>query len=67
LRPSTTTDAEHDPAADPLLQRVPALEFDPRIAWQPSPPPLTRVRRPTGSSWRLPICPCAANFDSVPV
>jgi len=26
-------DAEHDPAADPLLQCVPAFEFDQRIAW----------------------------------
>jgi hypothetical protein len=27
------TDAEHDPAADPLLQPAPAFEFDQRIAW----------------------------------
>jgi hypothetical protein len=26
-------DAEHDPAADPLLQPAPAFEFDQRIAW----------------------------------
>jgi len=25
--------ATHDPAADPLLQSVPAFEFDQRIAW----------------------------------
>jgi len=27
------TDAEHDPAADPLLQCAPAFNFDQRIAW----------------------------------
>jgi hypothetical protein len=27
------TDAEHDPAADPLLQSVPAFEFDQRLSW----------------------------------
>ena len=27
------TDAEHDPAADPLLQCVPAFEFDQRLSW----------------------------------
>ena len=27
------TDAVHDPAADLLLQSVPAFEFDQRIAW----------------------------------
>ena len=27
------TDAEHDPAADPLLQPAPAFKFDQRIAW----------------------------------
>jgi len=27
------TDAEHDPATDPLLQPAPAFEFDQRIAW----------------------------------
>ena len=26
-------DAEHDPAADPLLQCAPAFEFDQRISW----------------------------------
>jgi hypothetical protein len=26
-------DAEHDPAADPLLQSVPAFEFDQRLSW----------------------------------
>ena len=25
--------AEHDPAADPLLQSVPAFEFDQRLSW----------------------------------
>ena len=25
--------AEHNPAADPLLQSAPALEFDQRIVW----------------------------------
>jgi hypothetical protein len=29
----TATDAERDPAADPLLQPAPAFEFDQRIAW----------------------------------
>jgi len=43
------TDAEHDPAADPLLQSAPAFEFDQRIAWQPPPSLLTRVRRRVGS------------------
>jgi len=35
LRPTSVGggDAEHDPAADPLLQRAPAFEFDQRIAW----------------------------------
>jgi hypothetical protein len=27
------TDAEHDPAADPLLQPAPAFEFDQRLSW----------------------------------
>jgi hypothetical protein len=27
------TDAEHDPAADPLLQSAPAFEFDQRLSW----------------------------------
>jgi len=27
------TDAEHDPAADPLLQCAPAFEFDQRRSW----------------------------------
>jgi len=27
-------DAEHDPAADPLLQSAPTYEFDQRIAWE---------------------------------
>ena len=26
------TDAEHDPAADPLLQSTPAFEFDQRLS-----------------------------------
>ena len=26
-------DAEHNPAADPLLQSVPAFEFDQRLTW----------------------------------
>ena len=26
-------DAEHDPAADPLLPPIPAFEFDQRIRW----------------------------------
>jgi len=25
--------AEHDPAADPLLQSAPAFEFDQRLSW----------------------------------
>jgi hypothetical protein len=28
-----TTDTEHDPAADPLLQRALAFEFDQRLSW----------------------------------
>ena len=27
------TDAEHDPAADSLLQSTPAFEFDQRLSW----------------------------------
>jgi len=27
------TGAEHDPAADPLLQSTPAFEFDQRLTW----------------------------------
>ena len=27
------TDAKHDPATDPLLQRAPAFEFDQRLTW----------------------------------
>jgi len=26
-------DAEHDPAADPLLPPIPAFEFDQRLSW----------------------------------
>jgi len=31
--PWEAADAEHDPAADTLLQPAPAFEFDQRIAW----------------------------------
>jgi hypothetical protein len=31
--PRPAADAEHDPAADTLLQPAPAFEFHQRIAW----------------------------------
>jgi hypothetical protein len=35
LRPTPVGggDAEHDPAADPLLPPIPAFEFDQRLSW----------------------------------
>jgi len=62
------TAAEHDPAADSLLQSTPAFEFDQRLSWQPppSPPPLVCVRRRAGSCSRPPACPRAATLASVP-